>query len=38
MTLRKLIFWPHLVSGILAGVIVAIMSATGIAIRSKPKF
>lgn len=32
MTLRKLIFWPHLVAGISVGIIVAIMSATGIAI------
>ena len=29
MTLRKLIFWPHLITGCLAGVVVLIMSVTG---------
>ena len=32
MTLRKVVFWIHLASGLLAGVVIAIMSATGIAI------
>jgi len=32
MTLRKAIFWIHLVCGVVSGVIVAIMSATGVAI------
>ncbi|WNG41133.1 PepSY domain-containing protein [Archangium violaceum] len=32
ITLRKLIFWPHLISGIIAGVVIAIMSITGVAI------
>ena len=31
-TLRKLLFWTHLASGLVAGVVIAIMSATGIAI------
>ena len=30
MTLRKFIFWPHLIAGVLAGVIVLIMSVTGV--------
>jgi uncharacterized iron-regulated membrane protein len=29
MTFRKLIFWPHLIAGCLAGVVVLIMSVTG---------
>ena len=32
MRFRKTVFWIHLVSGLMAGVVVAIMSATGIAI------
>ena len=32
MTIRKSIFWLHLGSGLTAGLIVAIMSATGVAI------
>ncbi|MCW5552450.1 MAG: PepSY domain-containing protein [Verrucomicrobiae bacterium] len=32
MALRKVIFWVHLVCGLVAGVVIAIMSATGIAI------
>jgi uncharacterized iron-regulated membrane protein len=32
MTLRKSIFWCHLVAGLIAGPIIAIMSVTGIAI------
>ncbi|MBC7983558.1 MAG: PepSY domain-containing protein, partial [Candidatus Obscuribacterales bacterium] len=32
MTIRKSIFWLHLGSGLTAGIIVAIMSATGVAI------
>ena len=31
-TLRKLIFWSHLACGLIAGVVIAIMSATGVAI------
>jgi uncharacterized iron-regulated membrane protein len=30
MTLRTLIFWPHLIAGILAGAIILIMSVTGV--------
>ncbi|MGD9417895.1 MAG: PepSY-associated TM helix domain-containing protein [Verrucomicrobiota bacterium JB025] len=30
--MRKLIFWLHLISGLIAGVVIAIMSVTGIAI------
>ncbi len=32
MPLRKIIFWLHLAAGLIAGVVIAIMSATGIAI------
>ena len=32
ITLRKIIFWPHLVSGVIAGIVIAIMSLTGAAI------
>ncbi|MCP5528642.1 MAG: PepSY domain-containing protein [Verrucomicrobiales bacterium] len=32
MRVRKIIFWLHLLCGILAGVVIAIMSATGVAI------
>ncbi|RYD19110.1 MAG: PepSY domain-containing protein, partial [Verrucomicrobiaceae bacterium] len=32
MPLRKVIFWVHLAAGLVAGVVIAIMSATGIAI------
>jgi uncharacterized iron-regulated membrane protein len=32
ITFRKLIFWPHLVSGVIAGLIIASMSLTGVAI------
>jgi uncharacterized iron-regulated membrane protein len=32
MTLRKIIFWFHLACGLIAGVVIAIMSATGVAI------
>ncbi len=30
MTLRTLIFWPHLVAGVVAGTVVLIMSVTGV--------
>ena len=30
MTLRTLIFWPHLIAGVVAGAIVLIMSVTGV--------
>lgn len=30
MTLRTLLFWPHLVAGVLAGAVILIMSATGV--------
>ncbi|HYI96764.1 MAG TPA: PepSY-associated TM helix domain-containing protein [Bryobacteraceae bacterium] len=30
MTLRKLIFWPHLIAGTIAGTVVLIMSLTGV--------
>jgi outer membrane receptor for ferric coprogen and ferric-rhodotorulic acid len=26
ITLRKIVFWPHLVSGVIAGLVIAIMS------------
>ena len=32
ITFRKIIFWPHLVSGVIAGIVIAIMSLTGAAI------
>ncbi len=32
MPLRKIIFWLHLACGLIAGIVIAIMSATGIAI------
>ena len=32
MTLRKLIFWPHLVAGLIAGAVIGIMSFTGVAL------
>jgi uncharacterized iron-regulated membrane protein len=30
MTLRTLIFWPHLIAGVLAGSVILLMSATGV--------
>ena len=30
MTLRTLIFWPHLIAGVVAGAIVLLMSVTGV--------
>jgi uncharacterized iron-regulated membrane protein len=30
MTLRTLIFWPHLIAGVLAGAIILLMSVTGV--------
>ncbi len=32
VTLRQLLFWPHLVAGIAAGLIIAVMSFTGVCI------
>src|SRR5262245_6081948 len=32
MTLRALIFWPHLIAGVLAGAIILVMSVTGVAL------
>ncbi|KFA87516.1 PepSY-associated TM helix domain-containing protein [Archangium violaceum] len=32
ITLRKIIFWPHLVSGVITGLVIGIMSLTGAAI------
>ncbi|MCY1082916.1 PepSY-associated TM helix domain-containing protein [Archangium lansingense] len=37
ITLRKIIFWPHLVSGIIAGIVIGIMSLTGVAIAFEPQ-
>src|SRR5687768_12387898 len=36
-TFRKIIFWPHLVAGILAGLIIAVMSITGVALSFQPQ-
>jgi uncharacterized iron-regulated membrane protein len=30
MKLRTLIFWPHLIAGVVAGVVILIMSVTGV--------
>ncbi len=30
MTIRRLIFWPHLIAGVLAGTVIVIMSVTGV--------
>src|SRR5688500_18976005 len=30
MKLRSLIFWPHLVAGVLAGIVILLMSVTGV--------
>jgi uncharacterized iron-regulated membrane protein len=30
MTLRPLIFWPHLIAGVLAGIVILLMSVTGV--------
>jgi len=32
MKLRTFIFWPHLIAGVLAGVVILIMSVTGVAL------
>ena len=32
LTLHNVIFWPHLVAGVLAGLIIAVMSFTGVAL------
>ncbi|WP_257457609.1 PepSY-associated TM helix domain-containing protein [Archangium lipolyticum] len=36
-TFRNILFWLHLVSGVIAGVVIAIMSFTGAAIAFKPQ-
>ncbi|MGA9524023.1 MAG: PepSY-associated TM helix domain-containing protein [Myxococcaceae bacterium] len=30
ITLRKLIFWPHLIAGVITGLVIAVMSITGV--------
>jgi uncharacterized iron-regulated membrane protein len=30
MTLRTLIFWPHLIAGVVAGAVILLMSVTGV--------
>ena len=30
MKLRTLIFWPHLIAGITAGIVILVMSVTGV--------
>jgi uncharacterized iron-regulated membrane protein len=30
MTLRTLVFWPHLIAGIVAGSVILLMSVTGV--------
>ncbi|MDG1997036.1 MAG: PepSY-associated TM helix domain-containing protein [Emcibacteraceae bacterium] len=30
MTIRKFLYWPHLISGVLAGILILIMSVTGV--------
>ena len=30
MTLRKFIFWPHLIAGVLTGIVILVMSVTGV--------
>ena len=30
MTLRRIIFWPHLIAGVLAGLVILLMSVTGV--------
>ena len=30
MTIRSLVFWPHLVAGVLAGLVILLMSVTGV--------
>lgn len=32
LSLRKLLFWPHLIAGVLAGLVIALMSLTGVAL------
>ena len=36
-TLRSFLFWPHLASGLLAGLLVAVMSFTGLALAFAPQ-
>lgn len=36
-TFRKLIFWLHLIAGVIAGVVIFIMSATGVALAFHPE-
>ncbi|MBF5042957.1 PepSY domain-containing protein [Aggregicoccus sp. 17bor-14] len=35
--MRSLLFWPHLVSGVLAGLVIAVMSLTGVALAFAPQ-
>lgn len=37
MTLRSLLFWLHLVAGVSAGLVVLVMSATGVALTFQPQ-
>jgi uncharacterized iron-regulated membrane protein len=30
MTLRRIVFWPHLIAGVLAGLVILLMSVTGV--------
>src|SRR5829696_5304233 len=32
MPLRKIVFWLHLIAGVVAGIVILIMSATGVAL------
>ncbi len=36
-TFRKIIFWVHLVAGLVAGLVIAVMSVTGVAIAFEPQ-
>jgi uncharacterized iron-regulated membrane protein len=38
MTLRTLIFWPHLIAGVIAGALVLIMSVTGVVLTYERQF
>lgn len=37
MTFRKVLFWLHLIAGVVAGVIIFVMSATGVALAFHPE-
>ena len=37
MTLRTLIFWPHLIAGVLAGAVILLMSVTGVVLTYEPQ-